>query len=516
MRKPKSSSFDLSHEVKMSCGMGKLVPFFSAECLPGDKFNLSADVFMRMAPMLSPVMHRIRLYTHFFFVPYRLLWDNWENFITNTKVGENVPVHPFLSSPAAFSPSLGSLADYFGLPTAVPYASGEKISPFPFLAYNSIFNEFYRDENLVDKVTSSCGDGDIDGLSMEDISYKSSVLRRSWMHDYFTSCLPFAQKGEDVSLPIQNFNDVDVVTKSGFVEYRDSASNPPSAGYPVLNGSGPLPGAMNDSDGTPIHPSNLEAKTSGLQATATTINELRSANSLQRWLEKNARGGTRYIEHILSHFGVHSSDKRLDRPEFIFGDSQNVMVNDVQQTSATEFNGQEPTTTPLATLGGQSTTISSGKSSSYFCEEFGQMVGIMSIMPMTAYQQGLHRSYSRRKPTDYYFPDFANLGEQSVLNKEIFYHASDGRNDEDFGYIPRFAEYRYMNSRVAGDFRSSLDFWHLGRKFSNRPLLNSDFIGCNPDNRIFPVENNEQHLYCHVLNNIRCTRPMPRNPIPSL
>lgn len=518
LKKPRSSNFDLSHEVKMSCGMGRLVPFFSAEALPGDRFDLSAKVFMRFAPMLSPVMHRIRLYTHFFFVPYRLLWSNWENFITNTEVNGVLPVHPFLANtPPEFGgvnyPLTGSLADYFGLPTNVvfPSSTEEKVSPFPFLAYNRIFNEFYRDENLVDPVIDSCGDGDADGLTWYDVSTEDSVLRRAWQHDYFTSCLPFAQKGEDVTLPISG--QADVYSPDHDVQYLRQSDGTLADGSATFETASS--GYLRDQTER-VYPRKGDLKADMSEVSAVTINELRSANALQKWLEKNARGGTRYIEHILAHFGVRSSDRRLDRPEFIFGDSQNVSINDVQQTSATEFNdSEEAVTTPLATLGGQSTTIANGKRKSYFCEEFGQVVGIMSVMPMTAYQQGLHRSFSRRKNTDYYFPDFANLGEQAVLNKEVYY-GNDAANEEEFGYIPRFSEYRYLNSRVAGDFRDNLDFWHLGRIFENRPVLNDEFVLCEPSTRIFPVESNNQHLYCHVLNDVRCSRRMPRNPIPSL
>lgn len=250
----------------------------------------------------------------------------------------------------------------------------------------------------------------------------------------------------------------------------------------------------------------LTAATSSLSVDAITVNDLRRATKLQEWLEKNARGGSRYIESIESHFGVRSSDKRLNRSEFIGGSSQDVVISEVLQTSKTDSAGSE---TPQGNMAGHAVSVGHSGAKGYFCEEHGFIIGITSIMPVTAYQQGIHRMFSRFSSLDYYWPSFAHLGEQEVLNQELFYSASSADKDT-FGYIPRYSEYKFINSRVAGSFRDSMDFWHLGRKFDTAPSLNSDFIACNPSNRIFAVElQNEQHVYAHVFNKVKASRRMP-------
>jgi hypothetical protein len=245
------------------------------------------------------------------------------------------------------------------------------------------------------------------------------------------------------------------------------------------------------------------AETDGLELQPTTINDLRRAFRLQEWLEKNARGGTRYIENILTHFGVKSSDKRLQRPEYITGVKSPVVISEIVNTTG------QTEGLPQGNLAGHGVSVSSGRSGSYFCEEHGYIIGIMSVMPKTAYQQGIPKTFLKNDTLDYFWPSFAHIGEQPVTNNEIYAYTASA--EDTFGYVPRYAEYKYMPSRVAGDFRTTLDYWHLGRKFATQPSLNSAFVNCDATKRIFAVDDPEgDSLYCHVLNKIKAVRPMPK------
>jgi hypothetical protein len=315
---------------------------------------------------------------------------------------------------------------------------------------------------------------------------------RAWEHDYFTSSLPFAQKGAAVDIPIGQ------IEANAPLKIYDP-SNTTLTGSP----SSPtvLSGSANQGN---IPPGSLFAETEGLDLGATTINDLRRAFRLQEWLEKNARGGTRYIENILMHFGVKSSDARLQRPEYITGVKTPVVISEVLNTTG------EDAGLPQGNMAGHGVAVTTGKVGTYFCEEHGYIIGIMSVMPKTAYQQGVPKTYLKNDPLDFFWPSFAHIGEQPVTNNEIFAYTSTA--NETFGYVPRYAEYKFMPSRVAGDFRTTLDYWHLGRIFNNQPSLNQTFIECTPEqcDRIFAVQSSEDYLYCHVLNKIRAVRPMPK------
>lgn len=505
VRKPKSNMFDLSHEVKLSFNMGQLVPTCLVECVPGDRFTVSSENMFRFAPMISPVMHRIKAYTHFFFVPTRILWPNWETFNTGSKDGKVVPAEELPVWPHVELGNIhtGELGDYLGLPTAI--GSNTPVSALPGYAYRKVYFDYYRDQNLSDMEAGECIASD--GLqSLNDDMYTSPLYRRAWQHDYFTSALPFAQKGEPVSLSVANFSDVDVYR----AENNQDAFGLTGSGLSAGSGSiESIDGKMykideNGSHSVFVASDNWKADTSSLEVEAITINDLRRAERLQEWLEKNARGGSRYIESNEVHFGVKSSDKRLNRSEFIGGSSQNVVVSEVLQTSQTDDSA-----TPQGNMAGHGISVGSGAPVNYFCEEHGFIIGITSVMPVTAYQQGIHRMFSRSSNLDYYWPSFAHLGEQEILNKEL-YVSGDSTDDETFGYIPRYSEYKYLNSRVAGDFRDQLDFWHLGRIFDSKPVLNENFIQCNPSDRIFAVTDpGVQHIYAHVFNNLKALRRMP-------
>jgi hypothetical protein len=471
--------------------MGNLTPILTMECVPGDKFELGCESLIRFAPMIAPVMHRMDVTMHYFFVPNRILWDNWENFITNPNSGA---VMPYLSSEyfepsqATTYPTIAKTADYLGVPPPPNGGTLTNINVLPFAAYQCIYNEYYRDQNLIAPVNYKLTDGS-QALSPARIRELATLRKRAWEHDYFTASLPFAQKGAAVDIPLGEI--------SGDVLVKNSGSGT------TLSGS---PSSINVPGGTPTPPyapDTLYAETDGVQLQPTTINDLRRAFRLQEWLEKNARGGTRYIENILTHFGVKSSDKRLQRPEYITGVKSPVIISEiVNQTGETAG-------LPQGNMAGHGISVSSGRSGSYYCEEHGYIIGIMSVMPKTAYQQGIPKTFLKNDTLDYFWPSFAHIGEQAVENQELYAYTPTGTDT--FGYVPRYAEYKFMPSRVAGDFRTTLDYWHLGRKFATQPALNGAFVNCDATKRIFAVNSPVgDSLYCHVLNKIKAVRPMPK------
>lgn len=501
LRKPKKNYFDLTHDVKFSTNMGELTPILTMECVPGDKFDISAESIIRFAPMVAPIMHRIDVSIHYFFVPNRILWPNWEKFITNDNGFDSNPVAPYIQYSTTFltdstyvNAKSVRFLDYLGVPPIPTGGVTTWINALPMAAYQCIYNEYYRDQNLIDPIDYKLTDGN-NTPSVARGATLTTLRNRCWEHDYFTSSLPWAQKGTAVDIPLGSISgNAPVYYESGGV------------GTTTLSGTNGSPVVPIQS--SPTTSTDLFASTNGLKVNPTTINDLRRAYRLQEWLEKNARGGTRYIESILSHFGVKSSDSRLQRPEYICGVKTPVVVSEVLNTSAT-------TSAPQGNMAGHGISVSSGRNGSYYCEEHGYIIGIMSVMPKTAYQQGMPRTFLKADPLDFYWPSFANIGEQPVFNQEIY--AYSGSINGTFGYVPRYAEYKYMPSRVAGEFRTTLDYWHMGRIFSSAPALNAEFVTANPTTRIFAVEDpGTQHLYCHVLNKISAVRPMPKYGTPTI
>lgn len=498
IKRPNSNTFNLGHDVKYSMQMGKLVPVLVQEVLPGDKFNIETETLIRFAPLVAPVMHNIKVFTHYFFVPNRIVWPNWEDFISPDLAKDTPPAWPYIAmSRSNVYTHKGTLWDYFGLDVGSSGATGNfpNVSAIPFAAYQAIYNEYYRDQNLESEVDYKL----VNGSNNSKFGAQLSPLRtRAWMHDYFTSALPFAQKGPAVDLPLAGEAQV----------YVDGASSVTLTGTPSNVTVPPQTAADPDILGGSLYADLSEVS-------ATTINDLRTAMRLQEWFEKAARGGSRYVEQLLVHWSVRSSDARLNRPEFIGGTRNPVVVSEVLQTSSSDE------TTPQANMAGHGISVNSGKRMRYYAEEHGYIIGIQSVMPNTAYQQGIPRHFSRLSWEDYAWPTFAHLGEQAILNKELY---TDGTSaDEDtFGYIPRYSEYRYTPSRVAGEFRDSLAFWHLGRIFSNRPTLSSQFIKADvADNGgirtdIFAVESEPQHLWCHSYNKVFVRRKLPKYGTPRL
>ena len=495
------NSFDLSHDRKFSAKLGRLYPCLVQEVVPGDSFSVQSEQLIRMAPLVSPVMHRVTATTHYFFVPNRLVWAGWEDFITNPLSTDNPA--PFFDM-SQKNTIVGSIADYMGCPTGVTPA-GTRVNALPFAAYNLIYNEYYRDQNLQDELRFELADGD--NLNVWDYGdpFQQLPLKRAWNKDYFTSALPEPQKGEAVSLPLGSTADVNYVNNSKTLVF-DTAGNPHNtASLYAFNGD--LKGA-NSKDVSLDVSDSLEVDLSS--ATAITVEDLRRATRLQEWLEINARGGSRYIESIQNHFGVKSADSRLQRPEYLGGGKSNISFSEVLQTSSSDQ------TTPQGNMSGHGINVgNSNRMDNVTFTEHGFIIGIFSVMPDTAYINVTPRWSFRFDPLDYLWPKFAQLGEQPVYTKEVRPDVTD--RNEVFGYQSRYAEYKQNLNTVHGDFKTNLDFWHMSRLIGVNPVLNEEFIQCTPTDRVFAVEDiTVDKMYVHMFHRINAKRPLPRYNIPTL
>lgn len=505
IRRPKASNFDLSHERKFTCNMGDLVPILCEEILPGDRWKMNSEVFMRLMPLISPVMHRVNVYTHFFFVPYRLIWDNYQKFITGGEDGSQNAVIPYIQL-AEDSNYLnpGSLADYLGV-SVYDQSEGNtlKINTLAFRAYQLIYNEYYRDQTLNAAVAFGKGDG----AEITPINSLMEVRKRAWEKDYFTSALPWTQRStNEVTIPIGNSAVVNYVDNNNDQLVR-KADGSLTDTYELLgNGSdGRL--VQGGGESRYIDPNGtLIADLAG--ATATSVNQLRAAFRLQEWFEKNARAGSRYIEQILSHFGVRVPDHRLQRPEYLGGGKSPIVISEVLQTSQSD-------TTPQGNLAGHGMSVGNTHSWNRSFQEHGFVIGIMSTLPRTSYQQGTRRHFFKETRYELAWPEFANLGEQELFQGEL---ACQGGHEKDtFGYQARYSEYKFIPSSVHGQMKETLEFWHMGRIFETPPVLNGEFVSSSPTHRVFAVTDPSEHkLIVQIFNSIKAIRPLPYFGSPSI
>lgn len=494
----KRNKFSLSHHKLLSCRMGYLIPIGLLEVLPRDTIQHATTGLVRCAPMVSPVMARVDVRIHHFFVPTRILWNNWEDFITGGPDGANDSVLPFVSSGASGF-SEGSLADYFGLPTGVPNL---QVSALPFRAYNLIFNEYYRDEDLIDPVAIGDGDG-------SDTTTSLALQSCAWEKDYFTSARPWAQKGPQVTVPvgsgdvpvsrIRSDNDALSASTFGAPAVYNSLFVSPNVGQNpnglYLQGNDASVGqGVYDVYGLGV---NLDS------VPGVDVNDLRLALSLQRFQEARARYGSRYVEY-LRYLGVISSDARLQRPEYLAGGRSPLQFSEVLQTAEGE--------NPVGEMRGHG--IGALRSNRYrrFIEEHGYIVTLMSIRPKTVYGQMLPRTWIRKTKEDFFQPELQFIGQQEVYNKELSANASNPNGV--FGYQDRYNEYRYHESSVAGEFRSTLDYWHMARKFSGNVALNGDFVTCHPTDRIFAAPGTSEApndtVYCFFHHSIQARRMLAK------
>lgn len=525
------SRFDRSSSVKTTFNVGDVVPFYVDEVLPGDTFDIKTSKVVRMQSLVTPIMDNIYLDTYFFFVPNRLVWEHWQEFNGENTQSAWIPATeyqvPQLTSPTG-GWSIGTIADYMGIPTGV---SNLSVNAMPFRAYALIMDGWFRDENLSDPLNIPVNDVTQTGSNgddyVTDVALGGMPFRAAKYHDYFTSCLPSPQKGPDVLLPLGSQAPVTTISSSNVKFPIPTApglmiGNQSSAGVTDLSSMSFTPGAnVSFSSNIPVGmqesgmiPVNLVADLS--QATAATINQLRLAFQVQKLYERDARGGTRYIEILKSHFGVTSPDSRLQRPEYLGGNRIPININQVLQTSQTS--DQSPQGNPV----GQSLTTDTHRDFVKSFVEHGFVIGVMVARYDHTYQQGLERFWSRRDRFDYYWPVFAHIGEQAVKNREIYAQGTDA-DDEVFGYQEAWADYRYKPNRVTGEMRSSaplsLDVWHLADDYESQPYLSDEWIRENKStvDRVLAVSsNNSAQLFCDIYVNNRTTRPMPVYSIPGL
>lgn len=493
--RPGRSVFNLSYDKKFDGDMGLLYPVMCDEVVPGDVVKVGNQTVIRFQPLVAPIMHEINVYTHYFFVPYRLLDDDWEDFISGGVQGDSAAVLP------RWNPSnttKGSLWDYLGFPVGIVPADALPLD-FPRRAYNFVYNEYYNDQTL-----------NVGGVALTN----ETILKRAWEKDYFTSALPFQQRGTAPALPISGQTNAIFEWQAG--DYTLIAPGTWNNGMIYYPKTGTNLGLMEMSSANSaerIANANKHFtdnnRVNFADAATFDVSDLRLAFQVQRWMERNARSGVRYTEFLKAHFGVSPRDERLDRPEYIGGTKAPVIVSEVLQTSSTDA------TTPQGNLAGHGISASGNIAGKYRVQEYGLIIGLMSVMPRSAYQQGINRQWLRRSKFDFYFPEFANLSEQPIETAEIYATAVAAQNTTVFGYQGRYNEMRSKPSMVCGNMRDTLDYWHMGRKFTASPLLNQSFIACDATKRIFAVPS-EPGLIINCGNIFHAVRPLPAYAEPGL
>ncbi len=546
------SKFNRDSSVKTSFNVGDLIPFYIDEVLPGDTFQVRTSLVARLQPLVTAPMDNLYLDTYYFFVPNRLVWEHWRELNGENTESAWIPQTEY-QVPQITAPTggwnIGTIADYFGIPTGV---SGLSVSALPFRAYSLIVNEWFRDQNLKDPLETPKGDATVQGVNtgnyITDCAKGGLPFKAAKLHDYFTSCLPTPQKGPDVTLSVADFSAVgkvytgNVHDLNGHTEALSYGASPiPGTTANVTSGNIYMPGfraygSTSVPPGTPIsgdydvynfkhdrnvpfniYPNNLWADvTSNSNLPVVSINQLRTAFQIQKMYEKDSRGGTRYQEMIKSHFGVTSPDARLQRPEYLGGERLPININPVVQTSATT------TTSPQGTVAGQSVTSDSHGDFIESFTEHGFIIGLCVARYEHTYQQGLNKLWSKKSRTDFYLPVLANIGEQPVLNKEIYAQGTE-KDNEVFGYQEAWADYRYKPSIVTGEMRSnhnkSLDSWHFADDYDSQPYLSSSWIDedKSPVDRALAVQSSvSNQIFADFFIQNETTRPMPVYSIPGL
>lgn len=507
----KRSKFSLSHYRLFSGRMGYMMPIGITECLPGDTFQQATSVFLRCSPLVTPVMHPVHVTVHHWFIPTRLLWDKWEDFITGGPDGMDASIMPTIKAPAQGGFAVGSLADYMAVPSGIPNL---EVCALPFRAYALLYNECYRDQDLEQELPLSMASG-------LDTTTNTTLQRCDWARDYFTTARPWPQKGPAVSVPVNASGSAKLVIKgNGSPSFNINTAAIPGDGQlraPVPTQS-PFSSVQLATSNPPIVSGNegllswrspaLTGTITGLDVASVDINQLREAFALQRFEEHRALYGSRYVEY-LRYLGVKSSDARLQRPEYLGGSRQTIQFSEVLQTAP---GGDDP----VGALKGHG--IGAMRTNRYrrFFEEHGYVLTVMMVRPISVYMQGLSRMWNRRAKEDYYQRELQHIGQQEVLTKELYAGNNQGPTPDDtvFGYQNRYDEYRWHESYVSGEFRNILNSWHMARDFANEPTLNADFINAVPTTRIFAAQQNDT-LYCMANHSIQARRLMSKygNPI---
>lgn len=561
IKKPALNVFNLSHDVKSTYNFDKLYPFLCHPVNPGETFNCRAEVFMRTMPLLAPVMHNVDMFFYFFFVPNRLLWnakrkEDWKTFITGGEKGD-FGDHGYKDNPSndyvlphwnysmlanSSKAEHGNLLDHLGFPSVDESGASdikaniEPISSLPLRAYQLVYNEYFRNQNVQNEIEFSFDSG----LETSANFAKLITLRKKcWEKDYFTSCLPFQQRGEAVQLPLMTGSVNFSGTLTGTTQTEKFLES--SGGIDTLKdllwveGSTPDDYLVGSNTANPSQPyakvklvGNTTVTGGTLQFTGAnigTITDFRYCLRLQQWLENNARCGSRYIEQILAHFGVMSSDARLQRPELLGGGKIPLIFSDVPQTSSSDNESVQGNLAGKGMLYGKTAGFKK-----YF-EEHGILLGICCIIPRTSYSQGIPRYWRAMDKTDFYFPEFAHLSEQAVLNSEIYYDpttlspaagSAGYANGPDgvFGYQGRFVEYRYIPSSVHGELRNTLSYWHFGRLFDSLPRLNSSFVQAQSRVNVFSIDDiangDDDPMIAQIHLDMKAVRPMPKFAVPTL
>lgn len=564
--KPKRSYFDLSHSAKLTCEMGDLIPIACIPTLPKDVFTGDSNILVQLAPMLAPCLTEVNVYTHWFYVPNRIIQDHFTEIMAGTPIQERdkngnlieteTPPLPRIKVTGAQGHSqqilnhmgIKTLYDYlgypaffsdpkFGHPAASEVNDEFEFDILPFKAYQLIYNEYYRDQNLSEPVDIL---KDVNGITPffqsngsvdPRVSALMQIQKRAWQKDYFTAALPWPQAGEDVTIPfladLEYKNDVNVSYKRSLgpadVLYKNggipTAGNI-QAGLPNVPNDPTKGSTLQDANSTPLQIDNSDHlyiskddlnQNGAVNTRMSTINEFRKALATQSFLETEARSGRRWTEWLQAIWHQKSSDKTLQRPQYLGGGRTPVTVQEVLQTS------QTTETSPQGQPTGAAASIGVHGFPKFECEEYGFIMCILSVIPKAEYMQGMPRKYQKFDRYDYALPQFANIGEQEIKTKELMFMPTiNSRNEETFGYIPRYAEYKSEMNRVHGDFRESLNFWHLGRYFATQPLLNQSFIDCTPDTRIYAVEDSDfSHLWINVSHTIKVKRSLPYFGTPS-